>query len=230
MKRIIIFDFDDTLIDNRLSDYQGFIIPCKELGIKSPSKKKIFKLRKEGYLAKDIAKQIVQNKKEVKDFLEIRRNFINATKSNKFFRLKRNTKKILEYLKNENVTCIICSVRKNDEIIENFLVKKKVSKYFAEIHLTSCLNLKIQNNSTANRTIIKIKLIKNILKKYPKKYNKITFIGNAEEDLKAAKETKTKFIFYKNSYMPIKPKIKLEGIIKTSSMKELQKIIDEREK
>jgi phosphoglycolate phosphatase-like HAD superfamily hydrolase len=232
MNQIIIFDFDDTLIDNRLSDYQGFIIPCIELGIQPPSQKIIYKLRKEGLLAKDIVKQIIHdnNKKYQKEFLRKRQNFINDTKSNKYFRLKRNTRDLLKYLKNKNFTCVICSIRKNDEIIENFLVNKKLLEYFENIYLTNNLNSKIEINSVINRTIIKKKLIQEILKKYSNKNSEVIFIGNAEEDLNAAKSTKVKFIFYKNSYMPNNPKINLKNVNKIKTMKELQRMIEEEMK
>jgi len=36
MTHLVIFDFDDTLTDNRFLDYQAFSIPCKKLGLPIP--------------------------------------------------------------------------------------------------------------------------------------------------------------------------------------------------
>ena len=54
MTHLVIFDFDDTLTDNRFLDYQAFSIPCKKLGLPIPKSQKITNLRKKGFLAKDI--------------------------------------------------------------------------------------------------------------------------------------------------------------------------------
>ena len=85
MIQLVIFDFDDTIIDNRFSDYQGFIIPCQKLKLFNPPLKEIYHLRKEGVLAKDIVLRLSkkhEKKFSIEKFLAIRRIFINGTNSN----------------------------------------------------------------------------------------------------------------------------------------------------
>lgn len=229
MIRVVIFDFDDTLIDNRVSDYQGFLIPCIRLGLSLPTVREIYRFRKKGLLAKDIAKHILNHSKKyflLDRFLSIRRNFINSMNSNRYFRLKKRTKLLLKFLKRKEIKCFICSVRKNRKLVHEFLKNEKILKYFDGIHLMVDLSFNIENNTPSKKALIKSRLIQKVMKDYSFKPVEVIFVGNSEEDIKSASKTRVKFIFYKNSYLPNLPKLDLQNIIKVSNMDRLRKKID----
>ena len=99
MIRLIIFDFDDTIIDNSFLDYNAFVTPCKQLKIKIPQQKEFIKLRKKGLVAKEIMIKILkkQNKEEMlSGYLELRTKFL-FKESLKYLILKKNTKSLLNY-------------------------------------------------------------------------------------------------------------------------------------
>ena len=58
MIKLIIFDFDDTLIDNDKLDYQSFVSSFKEFGLSKPTLNDIIKYRKKVYLQKISLKNI----------------------------------------------------------------------------------------------------------------------------------------------------------------------------
>ena len=120
MIKIIIFDFDDTLVDNTLLDFEGFKIPCQKLGIKFPPKNEIWKLRRQGKLAFDIIKKIKQKEGKVflfNEFLSLRKVFFNSLESNLFLQLQKGSKELLSFLKKNGIRCILCSVRNDKKII-----------------------------------------------------------------------------------------------------------------
>ena len=88
------------------------------------------------------------------------------------------------------------------------------------------LSFDIENNSLSKRVLIKGSLIRKVMKDYSLKPEEVVFIGNAEEDIKSASNTRVKFIFYKNSYLPNLPKLDLQNIIKVSDMDSLRKKIE----
>jgi len=229
MIRIVIFDFDDTLIDNRIADYQGFLIPCLKLGLNSPTLKEIYCFRKKGLLAKDIAKHILNHSEKyflLDRFLSIRRNFINGTNSNRYFRLKKRTKLLLKFLKHKEIKCFICSARKNRKLVHGFLKNEKILKYFEEINLVDDLSFDIENNTTSKRALIKSSLIRKVMKDYSLKPDEMVYVGNAKEDIKSGLNTRVKFVFYKNSYMPNLPELSLQNIIMVTNMNGLREKIN----
>jgi len=79
MIRVIIIDFDDTITDNRCLDYQAFKLPCKKLGLLTPSKKKIEILRKKDYSAEDILRRNNETDENIiKKFLDKRIRFLKS--------------------------------------------------------------------------------------------------------------------------------------------------------
>ena len=46
MIKVVIFDFDDTIVDNIKMDYESFSFPCKIFGINMKSFEEMVNLRK----------------------------------------------------------------------------------------------------------------------------------------------------------------------------------------
>ena len=149
MIKLIIFDFDDTITDNVLLDYNAFLFPCKKLKIPCPNKSLIRSLRKRGFLAKEIIQynSQIKNKYTVKTFLKERNNFLSDKNSFKFLKLKTNTKFLLYNLKRKNIKCILCTARKNKKTVMNFIKKNQISSYFSKFYFMEDLELSVDNLS-----------------------------------------------------------------------------------
>lgn len=224
MKSIVIFDFDDTLTDNNVLDYQAFCIPAKRLGLPQPTLKKICRLRKDGLLAKEIVKIMIKdNPQLVKKFLSIRYEFLNSVASNKFLKLKKNTKILLHALNQRKIKCIICSAKRNKRIIMKFLAYNEIRHYFAKIYFMGDINLYVNNLISSNRIKIKKKLINRIIENEGKRDKQIIYVGNSLEDFKAIQKRKIKFILYQNTY--IKEFVNYK-VVKVNNMKKLKNLIE----
>ena len=219
MIRLIIFDFDDTIIDNSFLDYNAFVTPCKQLKIKIPQQKEFIKLRKKGLIAKEIMIKILkkQNKEEMlSGYLELRTKFL-FKESLKYLILKKNTKSLLNYLKNNSIKLAICSANNNKKRTVEFIKKNNIESKFSNVLFMDDLNFHIDNRQKNNRILIKSSLLHHIIKTSSFKKNEILYVGNSDEDKIAAKINKISFIYFQNTYLP---KIKNKNTI--YSMSELQ--------
>ena len=222
MIRLVILDFDDTLIDNIYLDYQSFVFSCKKLGLQSPSFKKIESLRKQGLLAGEIINEILDNKIENRifsKFVTIRKDFLKDTSSIRFLKLKDDTEKLLLMLKQQKINCILCTSRKDKHFVIEFLKKQNIYKYFSKIYDSQYLELTLDNVDPLNRLLIKNILIRKILKDYNLRNSEILYVGNALEDQKTAQNMNVLFIYFQNFYLPKYTQVKLKvdnmiGLIK----------------
>lgn len=224
MKKIIVFDLDDTLTDNSILDFYSFKIPLKQLGIKnSLTKNNLQKMRKQGKLAKDILNFILkENQKHLKkQILLIRNFFLYSSKSNNYLKLKSYTKSLFQTLKQKNVQIFLISVRNEQYIIKHFLKKNKLD-IFDKIFCNENLSFNLDNKISQNRILIKSSLLHNILKNFGNVPQNIIYIGNSLEDMEAAKNINTKFIYFQNHYLP-NESIRSKFTVKSNN--ELQKLI-----
>lgn len=222
MISLVIFDFDDTITDNRLYDFRAFQIPAKSLNIEIPSKKSITNMRKRGFLAKDIMlHHLKKNKNEVKlsDFLIARSNFINNEQSMHYLKLKNELRAVLQYIQRKKIKCVMCTTRKNKRDVRKFLINKKIDHYFKKTYFMENLGFKIDNLFLENRILIKHSLLKNILKDQKLNSTQVLYVGNSFEDLEAVKKMNISFIYYQNDYLE---KYHNKEIKKISNMKDLK--------
>lgn len=226
MIKAVIFDFDDTIIDNRELDYQGFVIPSKQLSVHILPKKEITMLRKKELLAKDILIHIQKQTKvqfSVKEFLLLRAKFLQSTSSLRFISLREKTKDLLNHLRNRNVKSFLCTVRKDKKVILEFLKLQNLEDAFEKIYVMKDIGCELENTNSQNRILIKNSLINKIIRDNDFSSNEIVLVGNSEDDLEAGKQMNVNFILFTNSY--IKEPI-IKNTIKVSNMKTLQKKID----
>ena len=205
MIKIVIFDFDDTIVNNNKLDYQSFMVAFKHVNLPTPSLKKITKLRKGGYLAKDIARiYLKKNNKlsSLSNFLNFRKKFLNSKESILFLCLKKGTRALLHLLKNKNIKILLCSSTNNKNLVICFLKKKKISRFFSNCYFMKNVGLNIKNSSESNRIRIKNRLLQKILKNESTQPNEIIFIGNSKEDLYASENIGINFIYLQNNYLP----------------------------
>ncbi|MDR3782597.1 MAG: HAD hydrolase-like protein [Candidatus Nitrosotalea sp.] len=204
MIKLVIFDFDDTIVDNSKLDYKSFVIPCKQLGVSLPSKEYVIQMRRMGKLSGDIiSTHLKKNKKPqiLNEFLKIRTQFLHSLKVVNHLHLKKDTKSLLQELKRDKIKCVLCSVRTNKQIILNFISKNKIQKFFQEIILMEDLGFKIDNSNASNRTLVKSSLLNKIINENKIGKDQTLFIGNSIEDLEASRTMKIPFIYYQNTYL-----------------------------
>jgi len=204
MIELVIFDFDDTLIDNIKMDYQSFVIPCRELGIHMIPFTEIVKFRKNGLKAKEIIDILLkeENQKDLlQKFVEIREKFLAEPRSFRFLKLKNNVQNFLELLKQNSIRCILCSSRENKNKIIDFLKEENVFDYFSTVLNRDDISVNIDNRNDLDRLFIKNVLMRRILKFENINPAHILYIGNAMEDFVIAENMKMNFICFQNYYL-----------------------------
>lgn len=221
MKNLIIFDFDDTIVDNNTLDYMGFKLPCQKLDVKFPSKSELKNYRKKGLTAKKIFSLFSKSNNDTLEFLKLRKSFLKKESLN-YLTVKSNLNYVLKKLIESDNELIICTVNNNPKMIKTFLKANNINHFFKKIFTIASLGISIENNSYSNRILLKTSLLHFILKNHKNSYQNIFFIGNSLEDYFAAKKSKLLFIYFLNSYLP-KPKI--ENLRKITTMKQLLSVI-----
>jgi len=200
MKKLIILDFDDTLIDNTLLDFQSFKQTCIKLNAYIPKKIEISILRKKKFLAKQIIRWLLKkskNKYSIKKFWKERVRFLESQNSLKYISLRPHSKIFLKKLKKHKLIIVIATLRKNKRTLELFLEKENIIPYIDTI-----FNLKdktIESRKLSNAIKIKQDMLHRIQSSYNFTPNEILSIGNSYADNQAAKICKINHIILKTN-------------------------------
>ena len=200
-KKLIIFDFDDTLTDNSKRDLQSFQHIIKKFNLKSRDENEIYNWRKNSMTSEFIIKKLMNSNEEqsYQKYFQERLFFLEKNSSyTNYVKLKSCTLEILEKLKNDKYILALNSIQSNHnnflEIVENF----KIKGYFYEIvtdKLTSSYN------SYQNRYNTKKRLYEKILKKIKiDKPEEILVIGNLFSDILPANTLGIESIMVKGSF------------------------------
>jgi len=224
MTRLLIFDFDDTLVNNHYLDIKSFEIPYKMVSLDPPSKYEIKKLRKKGKTADYIIKNNLKKnnlKKFYNNIINEREKFFSKDQTN-YLILQNHLEKNLAKIKIKNIELNIITANKNKKLVLQFLKQKKIIKYFSKVVFMDDLNIKLDNRDEGNRILIKRSLLYSILKKSRIKKNEILYIGNSLEDFKACENLQINFIHFQNDYLS---KLVNNEIITINSMSELKNAI-----
>tara|TARA_B110000438_G_scaffold241687_1_gene240905 strand:+ start:166 stop:843 length:678 start_codon:yes stop_codon:yes gene_type:complete len=200
-KKLIIFDFDDTLTDNSERDLHSFQHIIKKFNLKLMDKNKIFDWRKNSMTSEFIIKNLMNSNEEqlYQKYSQERLFFLEKNSSyTNYVKLKSCTLEILKKLKDDKYILALNSIQSNHnnflEIVKNF----KIKDYFNEIvtdKLTS------SHNSYENRYNTKKKLYEKIFKKIKiDEPEKILVIGNLFSDILPANNLGIESIMIKGSF------------------------------
>ena len=200
-KKLIIFDFDDTLTDNSERDLNSFQHIVKKFNLKSIDKNEIFDWRENSMTSKFIIKKLMNSNEEqsYQKYSQERLFFLEKISSyTNYVKLKSCTLEILKKLKDDKYILALNSIQSNHnnflEIVENF----KIKDYFNEI-VTDKLTL--FSNSYENRYNTKKKLYEKILKNLKiDKPKEILVIGNLFSDILPANTLGIDSIMIKGSF------------------------------
>jgi FMN phosphatase YigB (HAD superfamily) len=200
-KKLIIFDFDDTLTDNSERDLNSFQHIVKKFNLKSIDKNEIFDWRENSMTSEFIIKNLMNSNEEqsYQKYSQERLFFLEKSSSyTNYVKLKSCTLEILKKLKDDKYILALNSIQSNYnnflEIVENF----KIKDYFNEI-VTDKLTL--FSNSYENRYNTKKKLYEKILKNLKiDKPKEILVIGNLFSDILPANTLGIDSIMIKGSF------------------------------
>lgn len=204
MINLVILDFDDTITDNRLLDFKAFETPCKNIGIIPPSLQTISSSRKKGLLAKEIIQKHLRKigkSNLLNDFLSRRDMFLSDSKSMYHLQLKKHIIPVLSLLKRKKIKCILCSARKNKQMVKAFLKYSKLDSYFFTTYFMQDVGFVLDNIIRSNRILIKTSLLRQIIKDENIDPQRILYVGNSSEDLEAATRLKIPFVYMENNYL-----------------------------
>lgn len=208
MISLLILDFDDTIADNRLLDFKAFEIPCKTIGIAPPSQKSIAISRKRGLLAREIMQKHLEKLKKLYllgDFLSRRDEFLSDPKSTRHLCLKKHAIQVLALLRRKKVKCILCTARKNKQIVKLFLRDSGISRYFSSTYFMHDMGFSVDNLVRSNRILIKASLLHQIIRDERINPQQMLYVGNSSEDYEAAARLRIPFVYLENHYLSKEP-------------------------
>jgi len=199
-KKLIIFDFDDTLTDNSERDYQSFLHVIKTYNLKPIEKDIILSWRQTGKSSSFIIKKLVADKtNNFEKYLNCRSEFLSSISSyTNFVSLKNCTPEILSKLHSINLILVLNSLQPQHKVLLNILEHFKIKQFFKKIISRS---LSPPENSFQNRSILKKSMYKDIISEFELiDKDDILIIGNLFSDIIPANELNIDSLMIEGSF------------------------------
>jgi len=200
-KKLIIFDFDDTLTDNSQRDFQSFQYIIKKFYLKSINKNELINFREKSKTSEFIIKKIMNTNDEklYNKYYQDRLVFLEKKSSyENFVKLKFCTLEILNKLKNDKYILTLNSIQSNHKNFLNILEKLKIKNYFQEIVTNKLI---LANSSYQDRYNMKKIMYKKILEKLKiDNLNDVLVVGNLFSDILPANALGIDSIMIKGSF------------------------------
>ena len=200
-KKLIIFDFDDTLTDNSQRDFQSFQYIIKKFYLKSINKNELINFREKSKTSEFIIKKIMNSDDEklYNKYYQDRLVFLEKKSSyENFVKLKFCTLEILNKLKNDKYILTLNSIQSNHKNFLNILEKLKIKNYFQEIVTNKLI---LANSSYQDRYNMKKIMYKKILEKLKiDNLNDVLVVGNLFSDILPANALGIDSIMIKGSF------------------------------
>ena len=200
-KKLLIFDFDDTLTDNSERDFQSFQHVIKKFKLNSMNKNQIINLRENSETSEFIIKKIINtnDKKLYNECYQERLFFLEKNLSyEKYGKLKFDTLEILNRLKKDEYIIALNSIQSNHTNFLNVVENFKIKSYFQEIVTDKLVS---SNNSYQNRYNVKKILYEKILDKLKINDSKdVLVVGNLFSDILPANNLGIESIMIKGSF------------------------------
>ena len=200
-KKLIIFDFDDTLTDNSERDFQSFQYIIKKFKLNSMNKNEIINLRENSKNSEFIIKKIIisNNEKLYNECYQERLFFLERNLSyENYVKLKFCTLEILNRLKLNKYFIALNSIQSNHTNFLNIVENFKIKNYFDEIITDNSIS---SNSSYQNRYNIKKVLYEKILNRLKINDPKdVLVVGNLFSDILPANSLGIDSIMIKGSF------------------------------
>ena len=174
--KLIIFDLDDTLTDNKLLDLESFRYLSRSFELYVPKMREISWLRRKSFLAKDIISWMINKSSKsisIEACITMRNRFLQQQDNQGFIKLKPNLVNTLKKLKSKGYLLIIVTSRTKTDSLEAFLQIFNLKQYFTNVY---------DKNSGTKGAIYK-----SILQASKLKPSEFLVVSNTLEDLLPAK-------------------------------------------
>ena len=203
-KKLIIFDFDDTLTDNSKRDIQSFIHIIRKfnLALDYQVGQKIVQWRRAGMVSNSIIKKLIDADDKIlfKKCVKQRLNFLeNYDSYTKYVQLKYTTIRILSELNNQNHIIVLNSIQSDYQKFQKILTYFKINDFFQKIFINQ---LSTTKNSIEDRIQLKELLYEKIISEFNFINNKknVLVIGNLLSDIIPAKNLNLKSLMIEGSF------------------------------
>ena len=200
-KKLLIFDFDDTLTDNSERDFQSFQHVIKKFKLNSMNKNQIINLRENSETSEFIIKKIINtnDKKLYNECYQERLCFLEKNLSyENYVKLKFCTLEILNRLKINKYLIALNSIQSNHTNFLNVVENFKIKNYFHEIVTDNSIS---SNSSYQKRYNVKKILYEKILNRLKINDPKdVLVVGNLFSDILPADSLGIDSIMIKGSF------------------------------
>ena len=202
--RVIVFDLDDTLIDNKKLDFESFKHLSYGLGLYMPTMHEIIELRCRSLRAKDIISWMIErSKKSVsRTFcMEERKKFLKLEGAGRLIRIKPKSRSTLQELKSRGYLLILATVRDDKNAVLDLLRKRKLAEFFTSVY-TNPSRILDETTKISNPDVetVKFKIYREILCDLKVFSNECLVVGDTLQDLSPALSLGMKAIGTKGSY------------------------------
>ncbi len=203
MTKLVIFDFDDTLVDNKTLDYESFKHISRKLNLFMFSHNEIIQMRNKGLLAKDIICRMIsrsQKKHDVEYCLEVRNKFLQSVDAVNFLRLRPEAKKTLQILRRKGTKIVLTTLRRHDRSVKIFLKRSKISKYFDAIYSSGDIRLNLDTKDRMVAILVKALFYHSAMRDFRIRKSQAIAVGNSAVDMLAASLMHLKALQVSGSY------------------------------
>lgn len=186
---VVIFDFDDTLTDNKILDLESFRYLSSNLGLYMPSGQEIKELRCKSLLAKDIISWMIERSAKSVPLdlcIKMRDEFLKGKESQRFIRIKPKSRSILQKLKSQGYVLLIATSRTDTGPLKTILQSHKLAGFFKNVY----------TNNSGDKTNVYQKILRD-LDLLP---SECLVVSNSFQDLLPALSLGMKVVGIKGSY------------------------------
>ena len=113
---LILFDLDDTLLDNVDADVGSFMFALRRQKIPCPDRDLIVAWRQEGMLARDMLLKILGNASLADECMKDRRKYLNGIRGRRLLRLKPDARAVLLQLRPRYRIVIVTARPRRDAV------------------------------------------------------------------------------------------------------------------
>ena len=199
-KKLIIFDFDDTLTDNSERDYQSFLHVIETFNLKPIERDVIQNWRRTGKSSNFIIKKlIIDEANNFEKYSNCRSKFLSSISSyTNFVSLKNCTLELLSELNSTNLILVLNSLQPQHKVLLNILEYFKIKPFFKKI---ISRNLPSSENSFQNRSMLKKSMYQDIMSDFELiDKDDILIIGNLVSDIIPANELNIDSLMIEGSF------------------------------
>lgn len=202
--KLIIFDLDDTLINNRMVDYHSFVDVLIKFGLEPIKPVDLYALRKQGLSADELLATLIDSDlaKLYKQVQLARRRLLNSgVLWRRYAKPFPQVKKLLQQLKNDGLSIAIVTIRRDHalitQLLDSFQLGQLVDFLYCRDDYASFAKARQSSGYWYN---LKVAGYKTSLSKFGVSQETALVIGDDPSDIEAALASNISVIRVRNAY------------------------------